>query len=106
VTGPLAQFWGIEAFSVAALLALGLFCVVGNKNTIKILMGIAVMTRSVSLAFILGGAVRANMALAQSMAVTIIVVDAAITALCMAMIVNIYKHYGTVETDKLNRLNG
>jgi multisubunit Na+/H+ antiporter MnhC subunit len=102
----LLQVWVVEAFSVAGLIALGLFSSVGNKNTVKILMGISIMTRGCSLAFLVAGVHHANLAVAQSMIITIIVVDAAITALGLSMVVNIYRQYGSVETDKLKRLHG
>lgn len=100
------ELWALEAFSVAALVALGVFCIIGNKNTIKILMGITILARAVSLTFLIGGVHNAALASAQAMMIAVTVIDAAVTALGMSMVVNIYRHYRTVETDKLRRLNG
>jgi len=97
------QVWVIEAFTVACLLALGLFCVAGNRNMIKILIGINLMAHAVSLAFLVAGLHNSALATAQSLMVAMITVDAAVTAMGMALIVNAYRQFGSVDTDKLAR---
>lgn len=102
----LAVSWGWAAAAIAVIAGLGIYCIVSRRNMFRMLMGFTMLTKAVTLAFVFGGAFWMNPGLGQSLAIIVIVIEAAVTAVGMSMIVNIYRHYGAVDTSQIRRLRG
>ena len=98
--------WGWDIVAVFILFAIGAYGVLSKRNMLKILIGLEVMSKSVLLGFILAGWISGKNAAAQAVTSMIIVVDAAIVAIVLALIVNAYRHYGRIDVGKLTRLRG
>ena len=96
--------WAVVA--ITAIAAIGIYCIVSRRNMFRMLMGFTILTKAVTMAFVIGGRLWGNPGLGQSLAITVIVIEAAVTAVGMSMIVNIYRHYGAVDTSQLRRLRG
>ena len=108
-------------FAVVLLISLGIYTLIFKKNLIKIAIGIILMGNGVNLFLVTLGfrkdAVapiythapeRMKMVLptAQAFTLTNIVIGLATTALILSLAMMIYKHYGTIDTDKVRRLRG
>jgi multisubunit Na+/H+ antiporter MnhC subunit len=103
---------------IVALAVIGLSIVALKRNLIKIFLGINIFEAAVNLFLItLGyrdGAVapiftdapstEMVMATPQALTLTSIVIGVATSALLLSFAVLIWKHYGTVDTDKIRRL--
>jgi NADH:ubiquinone oxidoreductase subunit K len=94
---------GIELYLVfaAAILFLGLYCVLTKKSIIKSAIGISVMVKGGSLSFLAAGG-----ATAQVVVVLVIVIDAIVAAVLLSLAVNVYKHTGSLDFEALKRLWG
>jgi len=100
------------------LFFIGLYTVTMKSNLIKKFMGLNIMETSVFLFFISLGAVRGGKApimigeikgpfvnpLPQALILTAIVVAVSITALALSLMIKIYEHCGTLEADKLKKM--
>lgn len=91
---------------LGVLALLGLYCVVSAGNVIRILIGVELMTKAATLAIILGGQVSGRMALAQCLAVTLIVVEVAVIAVAAGIAVGIFRRNGSLDTGELKTLKG
>ncbi len=98
--------WVWATLAITAIAGIGIYCIVTRRNMFRMLMGFTILTKAVTLAFIIGGRLGGNPGLGQSLAITVIVIEAAVTAVGMSMIVNIYRHYGAVDTSQVRRLRG
>jgi multisubunit Na+/H+ antiporter MnhC subunit len=76
------------------------------RNVIKLLIGLEVISKGLSLAIITTGFAKNNIMLAQSMVITFIVIEVSVVAVALAIIVNIYKHTGSLDVRKINKLKG
>lgn len=86
-------------------ICLSIYCIVTKRNMIKTVLGVEILTSSVNLNFIVVGARDGYVdALAQSFAIVSIAVGACVAALALALIVNVYRHYGKVDWDVVRRL--
>jgi len=86
-------------------LCLSIYCIATKRNMIKTVLGVEILTSSVNLNFIVVGARDGYVdALAQSFAIVSIAVGACVAALALALIVNVYRHYGKVDWDVVRRL--
>lgn len=109
---------------VAAILLMifGLYAALFRRNLVKIAIGITLMESGVNLFLVSLGYRRAGIApiytlapagsermvlpTPQALTLTSIVIGLATTAVLLALIVVIYRHYGTLDADKVNELRG
>ncbi len=83
------------------LLGLGLYCVLSKKNLIKIVIGLEIMAKGSTLAFIgMGGAD------VQAYVIIAISIEAIVAAVALAIIVNVWKHTKTLDSSKMRQLRG
>jgi NADH:ubiquinone oxidoreductase subunit K len=86
------------------LFCVGLFIIVSKKNAIQILIGIELMLNAAILNLVAFGKYdRANNG-GQMFALFAIVLAAATTAVALAIILNVYRQYKTINPDKVNQL--
>jgi NADH:ubiquinone oxidoreductase subunit K len=87
------------------LISVAIYCVATKKNIIKTLIGLEIFTVSINLNFVIMGAHDGYVdALAQSFSIISIAIGASIAAVALALIINIYRHYGKVDWDIVGRL--
>ncbi|MDD8013256.1 MAG: NADH-quinone oxidoreductase subunit K [Acidobacteriota bacterium] len=100
------NLWILNMGAVALLIGIGLYCLLTMRNTVKLLIGIEVISKGVTLALVASGYARNNLMVAQSLAITVIVVDVAVIATALALIININRHTKSLDVGKLTRLKG
>jgi NADH-quinone oxidoreductase subunit K len=100
------NLWILDMGFVALLVGTGLYCLLTMKNTVKLLIGIEIIAKGITLALIASGAARDNLLLAQSLVITVIVVDVAVIATALAIIININRHTKSLDVRKLTKLKG
>ena len=91
-------------FVSTILFSLGIYGVVTRKNAVMVLMGIELMLNSANINFI-AFAKFGNFGLqGQIMALFVIVLAAAEAAIALAIVLNIYKTFSTVNVDEIDTL--
>jgi len=100
------NLWILNMGFAALLIGTGIYCLLTMKNTVKLLIGIEVIAKGVTLALVAGGFARNSLMLAQSLAITVIVVDVAVIATALALIININRHTKSLDVRKLTKLKG
>jgi len=102
---PLLYFLIVAVF----LFGFGFYILASKKNYVKLLIGIEIMLAASNLSFI---AISANLndgmidPYAHSIVLLSIAVGAAVAATAVALAMIVYRHYGTLDTEKMNRLRG
>lgn len=100
------NLWVLNMGFAVLLVGVGLYCLLTMRNTVKLLIGIEVIAKGVTLALVAGGAARGNLMVAQSLAITVIVVDVAVIATALALVININRHTKSLDVRKLTKLKG
>ncbi|HEK20251.1 NADH-quinone oxidoreductase subunit NuoK [Mucilaginibacter sp.] len=86
------------------LFCIGLYIILAKKNAIQVLIGIELMLNAAILNLVAFGRFdRANNA-GQVFALFAIVLAAATTAVALAIILNVYRRYKTIDPDQINQL--
>ena len=88
----------------AALFCIGLFMVVSKNNAIQILIGIELMLNAAILNLVAFGKYDRLNNGGQIFALFAIVLAAATTAVALAIILNVYRRYKTIDPNKVDKL--
>ena len=97
---------GLQHFLVVSslLFGLGLFAVVTRKNAIMILMGIELILNAANINFIAFSKYTTLGLDGQVISIFVIILAAAEAAIALAIILNIYNNFKTVNADEVDSL--
>jgi NADH:ubiquinone oxidoreductase subunit K len=90
----------------AVLVFLGVYCLLTQRNLIKLFIGVEIISKGISLALVATGYVKNSIFTAQALAVTFIVVEVCVVATALAIIINVYRHTKSLDIRKLAKLKG
>ncbi|GAA4337140.1 NADH-quinone oxidoreductase subunit NuoK [Mucilaginibacter gynuensis] len=88
----------------AALFCIGLYIILAKRNAIQILIGIELMLNAAILNLVAFGKYDKINNGGQVFALFAIVLAAATTAVALAIILNVYRRYNTIDPGKVNNL--
>ena len=91
-------------FIAAALFSLGLFAVITRRNAVAVLMGVELILNSANvnfLAFSRFGGMNFN---GHVFALFVIIMAAAEAAVALAIIINLYNNYNSINVDEASQL--
>jgi NADH-quinone oxidoreductase subunit K len=83
------------------LFAMGVFCLVGRRNLIMMLLGLEIMLNAASIAFI-GASLHWQHMDGQAMVLFIMAVAATEVSVGLALIVAIYRNTGSVDPEEIS----
>jgi NADH-quinone oxidoreductase subunit K len=86
------------------LFSLGIFAVITRRNAILVLMGIELILNSANINFIAFSRYGGVNLDGQMVAIFVIILAAAEAAVALAIVLNIYKNFQTVNVDEINRM--
>jgi len=92
--------------SVALLIVIGLACLMVKRDMVRILIGVEILFNAANLNFVALSIQTSGFVdpLAHSVVMMAIVLDGCVIAVGLAMALNVYRHYGTLDIRKLRRL--
>jgi len=88
-----------------SLFATGLFCLVARGNLIKMVMGIELLGKGVSLLFVLGGYLAGNTGVSQAVVFTLIAIEAVVAGLALAFVILARRFWKTFDIAVISRLS-
>jgi multicomponent Na+:H+ antiporter subunit C len=106
--------------AAALLVGIALYIMLFKRNLIKLIMGVAMLASGVNL-FIVALGYRAGgnapiytdvppgpmvLSVPQALTLTSIVINVAVLALMLTMVVHIYRHTGDIDSEKSRKLRG
>lgn len=97
---PIAHF----LFISAGLFAIGLFIVLTKRNLIQVLIGIEFMLNAAVLNLVTFGKYDKLNNSGQIFALFVIVLAAASVAVALAIVLNVYRQYKTIDPTKIDQL--
>jgi NADH:ubiquinone oxidoreductase subunit K len=98
-------FW-TYGMAVIMLLIIGFYCLLASLNLVRVLIGIEILMKAVTLLLIVAGYMNRNLALAQSLVITLIVVETVSIAIAMGLVLSIYDITKSLDTNNLKDLKG
>jgi multicomponent Na+:H+ antiporter subunit C len=112
------MIYNIPYIAVVCLIIIGLYTLVFKRNLIKMIIGITLIQSGVNLFLITLGYRKGSVApiytsspggvmalpIPQALTLTSIVIGVAVLALMLSLVIQIYRHYGTLDVRKVGRL--
>ena len=95
-------------FGIASVLVMiiGFYSILVSRNLIRTLIGMEILNKSVTLLIILAGYLIHKMGLAQAMAITLIIIEVAMTVVAVGIVLCIFRHDNDVDAANLRNLKG
>ena len=90
----------------ALLFSLGLMAVLSKRNSIMVLMGVELILNSANINFIAFSRFTELSLDGQMIGLFVIIIAAAEAAVALAIVLNVYKRFKTINLDELNVLKG
>jgi len=92
--------------SVALMLVIGLGCLMIKRDMVRLLIGVEILFNAANLFFIALSTQTSGYIdpFAHSVVMMAIVLDGTVIAVGLAMVLNVYRHYKTIDIRKLRRL--
>ena len=101
-----AQLLTIFGIGAVLLLIIGLYCVIATRNLIRAVIGLVLLTKSVTLLLIVAGNSVRQTALAQVLVITVIVVEVVVITVAVGIILRLYQQNRSLDTTLLRNLKG
>ncbi len=94
----------IAFVAIVFLLGVGLYGLLVSRHLIKVIIALQIVVKSALLALIVAGDAVGRINLAQSVAMTVIVVDTIAAVLALALVVQIKRRTGSLDAAELGQL--
>ena len=101
----LSVFWNYSIY-IIVVFVIGLYCVLVTLNIVRALVGIEILMKAVTLLLVIAGFTCGKSALAQSLVITLIVIETVFIAVAMGIALSVHRHTGSLETKTLTKLKG
>jgi NADH-quinone oxidoreductase subunit K len=88
----------------AILFSLGVYAILTRRNAIMVLMGVELVLNSANINFIAFSRYITGTLDGHLVAIFVIILAAAEAAIALAIVLNIYQNFNTVNVDELNQL--
>ncbi|NMD42607.1 MAG: NADH-quinone oxidoreductase subunit K [Firmicutes bacterium] len=88
------------------LIVAGCYCLIRTYHLLKIIIGIEVAMKAVSMFIILAGFINGQNALAQTFVITVIVIEVVLAVVAVGIAINLYRNYGDMDIRNLRKLKG
>jgi len=98
-------FWA-GGLAVILLFGIAAYCVLVSRNLIRILIGLELFTKAVTLLLIVAGVAAGKIALGQSLVITLIVIEVVVIAVAAGVVIGSYQHTHALDARGLRRLQG
>ena len=77
-----------------------------TNNLIRTLIGLEILTKAVTLLIILAGYVVGQMGLAQALAITLIIIEVAVTVVAVGIVLCIFRHHRSLDAASIRNIKG
>jgi NADH-quinone oxidoreductase subunit K len=100
------EHYRLVSTAAGVLFTAGLYCIFVSHNLIRVVVGIEMLIKAVTLMLALAGALTGRMATAEALIITLIVMEVVAIAVATGLVVGIFRHHGSARTRFIRQLKG
>lgn len=105
MTNP-ATFFAVSMMTVILMAVIAFYCILVSRNLIRILIGLELLTKGVTLLLGVAGYLTGRMAMAQTFIITVIVIEVVVIAVAAGVVLGVHRTTQGLDAGKLNQLRG
>lgn len=98
-------FWLFGIF-IIIVSVIGIYCVLVTHNLIRALIGLELIIKAVTLLIVVVGYITGHEAIAQSLVITLVVIEAVLVTVAVGIVLGIRSHYDSLDTRRIRSLKG
>jgi NADH-quinone oxidoreductase subunit K len=98
-------FWCLLTF-IGLIVICGVYCFLVTFNLLRMLIGLEVMIKAVTLLIVVAGLLSGQMALAQSIVITVIVIEVVVMVVAAGIVLGFFNIYGSLNVKNARNLKG
>lgn len=91
---------------VIILFVIGLYCIMASYNLIRVLIGVELLIKAVTLLIVICGYVTNYLALMQSLIITMIVIEAVFMTVAVGIVLGIHRKNDSLDARSIRNLKG
>ena len=96
-----------DYFVIAIMLILtGFYCMWASHNLIRVLIGVELMTKGVTLVLAAAGFLSGNTGTSQALIITLIVLEVVVLVVAAGIVIGWFRNNGNLDTRQMNKLKG
>lgn len=88
------------------LFVIGFYYILATTNLVRILIGLEILTKAISLFIIMAGYLTDHIALAQAIVITIIIVEVVVMVVANGIILNVFGREDSIDVKNIMNLKG
>ena len=88
------------------LFVTGLYCVMMTRNLIRVLIGLELLTKSVTLLLVVAGHISGRIALAQTLVITLVVIEVVVMVVAAGVVVGVFRRRNSLDASSLRTMKG
>ncbi len=92
--------------TIVLLFVTGLYCLLLSKNLLRIIIGLEVMTKGITLLLIAAGYSNGGGFLSQSFVITLIIIEVVVMVVASGIIIGVCRLNNSLDTSNLKNLKG
>lgn len=96
----------VFGFFITMLFICGAYCLLVTRSLIRAIIGLELLIKAVTLLLIVVGYATNQTGLAQSLVITVIVIEVIIVVIAGGVTLQIFRHNGDLDTRRLTNLKG
>lgn len=92
-------------YASAALVFIGLYCIVARRNMIRLLIGLEIISKGICL-LIISGSYPDKILLAQALVISVIVIEVCVMAVGLGLVIMAYRQTESIDIRNFSKLKG
>ena len=100
------QLFSAFGLFITLVFICGLYCILVTRSLIRAIIGLELLIKAITLFIILVGYLNNNMALAQSLVITVIVIEVILVVIAAGVSLQIFRRNDDLDTRRLTNLKG
>ena len=98
--------FGIFSIGAVLVLTVGFYSILTTSNLIRVLIGLEILTKAATLLLITAGRAAGQLALAQALVITLIIIEVSTMVVAVGIVLCVYRNTGSLDVSGLRNLKG
>jgi NADH:ubiquinone oxidoreductase subunit K len=90
---------------IVMLFIIGIYCILASFNLIRILIGVELLMKAVTLLLVVAGSVSKHFALSQALVITLIVIEVVVVTVAVGVVLGIWGHTRSLDAREVKNLD-